>query len=169
VRYDTDDVSRVYFQDPADQRWHTLAWEHAIDVPVPFSAEALAYARRLALATGRHVDDRAALAQLLDRWDAGLTRNPTERRMAIRASQQRQARLAAETGLPAEIADLPAVRAVTGDGPGRPQPQRPAPVEIGDDDCEEDLDFLPADDPPGADGADGDDADYYASALGVLP
>ena len=49
---------------------------------MPFSAEALAYARRLALAEGRHVDERRALAELLDRWDAGLVRHPAERRMA---------------------------------------------------------------------------------------
>jgi transposase InsO family protein len=169
MRYDTDDVSRVYFQDPADRRWHTLTWEHATDVPVPFSAEALAYARRLALATGRHVDDRTALAQLLDRWDAGLTRNPTERRMAIRASQQRQARLTTAAGLSAEIEDLPTVRAVTGAAHHQPstRPQPPADAETsGDDDCEEDLDFLPADEPPDAEATP--EIDYYADALAVL-
>jgi hypothetical protein len=75
VRYDTDDVSRVYFQDPADNVWHELAWEHAQQVAVPFSAEALAYARRMVLAEGRHVDERRALTELLDRWDAGLVRH----------------------------------------------------------------------------------------------
>ena len=47
VRYDTDDISRIYFQDPADDTWHTLVWEHAIDVGVPFSADTLAFAGRL--------------------------------------------------------------------------------------------------------------------------
>ena len=48
-----------------------------------------------------------------------------------------------------------------------PRPQRPGSVEVGgDDDCEEDLDHLPADEPP-ADAVS--DADYYADALGVLP
>jgi Mu transposase, C-terminal len=84
VRYDTDDVSRVYFQDPADNTWHELAWEHAATVGVPFSADALAYARRLVLAEGRHADERRALAELLDRWDAGLVRHPSERRMTQR-------------------------------------------------------------------------------------
>ena len=86
---------RAWFQDPDGNAWHELAWEHAETVGVPFSADALAYARRLALAEGRHVDERRALAGLLDRWDAGLVRHPAERRMAVRASQQRAARLAA--------------------------------------------------------------------------
>ncbi|EHR53441.1 transposase InsO family protein [Saccharomonospora amisosensis] len=169
VRYDTDDVSRVYFQDPADQRWHTLAWEHATDVAVPFSADALTYARRLALTSARHVDDRAALAQLLHRFDAGLTRNPTERRLAIRASAQRHARLAAATGTSPEIAQLPTVRAVT--HPGQPTDEAPAGVESamtpevsGDDDCEEELDRCGADEP-----AEVSDEDFYAEALEVLP
>ena len=115
IRYDTDDVSRVYFQDPDGNAWHQLAWEHADPAGVPFSADALAYARRLALAGGRHVDERRALAELLDRWDAGLVRHPAERRMAVRASQQRAARLAAAGQDPlAEVAALPAVAALAG-------------------------------------------------------
>jgi hypothetical protein len=83
-------------------------------VGVPFSADALAYARRLVLAEGRHADERRALAELLDRWDAGLVRHPAERRMAIRASQQRSTRLAAAGhGTAAEVAALPTVAALT--------------------------------------------------------
>ena len=33
IRFDPDDVSRVYFQDPADDAWHTLPWEHAAGRP----------------------------------------------------------------------------------------------------------------------------------------
>ncbi len=36
VRYDPDDISKVYFCDPADRSWHTLVWEHADDIGVPF-------------------------------------------------------------------------------------------------------------------------------------
>ena len=152
VRYDTDDVSRIYFQDPADNAWHELAWEHAQQVAVPFSAEALAYSRRLVLAEGRHVDERRALAGLLERWDAGLVRHPAERRMAVRASQQRAARLAGCQDAIAEVAALPSVAAVTAvhetPGPG-------GPVAGGDDDSPGELDT--------------DDDDYYADALKVLP
>ncbi len=38
---------------------------------VPFSDEALAYARRLRRQTDRFPDDRRVLAELLERWDAG--------------------------------------------------------------------------------------------------
>ena len=50
--YDPDDVTRVWFQDPDDDSWHELAWEHADALGAPFSAEALAYARRLVAAEG---------------------------------------------------------------------------------------------------------------------
>jgi hypothetical protein len=152
VRYDTDDVSRIYFQDPADNAWHELAWEHAQQVAVPFSAEALAYARRLALTEGRHVDERRALAGLLDRWDAGLVRHPAERRMAIRASEQRAARMAAGQGTTAEVAALPSVAAVTA---MHETPGPDSPAAGGDDDSPGELD-------PGGE-------DYYADAFEVLP
>jgi len=93
LRYDPDDVSRIFFQDPSDHSWHTLRWEHAQDVPAPFSSEALAYARQLAAQRDRFPDDRRALADLLDRWQVGLASNPRERRMALRLSQQRAARV----------------------------------------------------------------------------
>jgi hypothetical protein len=95
IRTDCDDISRVYFQDPKANEWHTLLWAHHTEIGVPFSAEALAYARRLA------------------RKDAGLTRNPTERRMALRLSQQRNDRLMNATDEVASVTDLASVRAVT--------------------------------------------------------
>lgn len=148
VRYDPDDISKVYFCDPADNAWHTLVWEHAADVPVPFSAETLAYAKRLALVSGRHVDERRALAELLKRFDAGLVRNPVERRLALRASEQRQARLAAAAGSGemAEVVALPSVAAVS-----------EQMDLVGDDDRPEDLD----------DDAVSDE-EFYADAFGVI-
>jgi hypothetical protein len=151
-RPDTDDVSRIYFQDPDGNAWHELAWEHAQQVAVPFSAEALAYSRRLVLAEGRHVDEQRALASLLERWDAGLVRHPAERRMAIRVSQQRAARMAAGREAIAEVAALPSVAAVTATH------ETPGPDGLaagGDDDGPGELD-------PG-------DEDYYADAFEVLP
>lgn len=170
VRYDPDDASKIYFCDPGDreQVWHELAWEHAEDIGMPFSAEALAYARRLALASGRHVDARRALAELLDRWDAGLIRHPAERRMAIRASQQRQTRLdAAATGdAAAQIAVLPTVAAITAaDAPTTPLRAGHASA-AGDDDSAEELDI---DNEAGEVDADLTDDEFYADALGVLP
>ena len=89
LRVDPGDVSRVWFQDPADDAWHELRWEHADAVGGPFSSEALAYARQLAAATHRFPDTRRALAELLEQWGAGLAGNRAERRMALRLSEQR--------------------------------------------------------------------------------
>ena len=113
IRFDPDDVSRVFFQDPHTNEWHTLPWEHYSEITVPFSAEALAYARHLARQTDRFPDDRRALGELLERWDAGLTRNSTERRIALRLAQQRADRLQAEAERDASVTDLASVRAVT--------------------------------------------------------
>lgn len=164
VRYDTDDVSRVYFQDPADHTWHTLVWEHASEIAMPFAAETLAYARRLAIAAGRHVDDRLALVELLDRWDAGLVRHPAERRMAVRASAQRQARLEAAAGGAdaARVLALPAVAAI-GQPAQRTDEPRWTQQLAGDDDTDAELDTAAADEPAAV-----SDEDFYASALEVL-
>ncbi|MFD2794423.1 Mu transposase C-terminal domain-containing protein [Promicromonospora vindobonensis] len=152
VRYDTDDVSQIYFQDPADHTWHALVWEHHTAVAAPFSAEALAYSRRLALSSGRHADARVALAELLERWDAGLVRHPAERRMAIRASQQRQARLAA-AGPDPEVADLSTLHAITDPGP-EDAAVTPAGGVGGDDDTDDELDV--------------GDEEFYANAFEIL-
>ena len=156
LRYDTDDISRIYFQDPAGHTWHTLVWEHASEIGVPFAADTLAYARRLAIAAGRHVDDRLALAELLDRWDAGLIRHPAERRMAVRASAQRQARLEAATGGAGQLPALPAALAQPAAG------QQPADL-AGDDDTAAELDTAAADERPLV-----TDEDFYADALEML-
>ena len=67
VSVDTGDVTRVWFQDPSEHRWHPLAWEHAAELSRPFSAEAAAHARRLAATTHRFPDTKRALVELLDR------------------------------------------------------------------------------------------------------
>jgi transposase InsO family protein len=89
LRVDPGDVSRIWFQDLADDAWHELRWEHADAVGGPFSSEALAYARQLAAAAHRFPDTRRALAELLEQWGAGLAGNHAERRMALRLSEQR--------------------------------------------------------------------------------
>lgn len=169
VRFDTDDVSRIYFQDPADNRWHTLVWEHATDVGVPFSAETLTYARRLAAASDRHVDDRLALVELLQRWDAGLVRHPAERRMAVRASQQRQARLQATAGGvdAADVAALPAVRCMLdAREPALPSAAgQPAGDVGGDDDTDAEMDVFGGDETVNESVTD---EQFYADALQVL-
>ena len=162
-RFDPDNVSRLYFQDPADNAWHTLLWEHAQEIRAPFSGEVLAYARRLAAEEHRFPDERRALAELLERWDVGLARNPTERRMALRLSQQREARLRQEPPTAkADVIQLPGVRAVL-EANEEPPRTEPSPT-VGDDDAEDELE---ADAPDEALGVVSD-ADYYADAFESL-
>ena len=159
VRFDPDDVRRVFFQDPNSHEWHTLWWEHHRELAVPFSAETLAYARRLARQTERFPDDRRALGELLARWDAGLTRNPTERRMALRLAQQREDRLrAADEEQDATVTDLASVRAVA---------KRTGAVEV--DEPPSIGELLGDDDDPAELGAVADDeldGGYYGEAFG---
>jgi putative transposase len=91
IRVNPDDVRHVYFQDPSDQRWHRLAWEHEPGLGTPFSADAAAYARRLATGRGLGADPRRELAELLDRWKNGIVAGQTERRMAARLAGQHAA------------------------------------------------------------------------------
>ena len=159
IRFDPDDISRVFFQDPGSNEWQTLWWEHHNEITVPFSAEALAYARRLARQTDRFPDDRRALAELLERWDAGLTRNPTERRIALRLAQQRADRLQAAGKQGASVTDLASVRAVAERTDAAADGERDVPLDelVGDDDDPAELDAV-ADDEL--------DGDYYGEAFG---
>ena len=52
IRVNPDDVRWAYFQDPADDCWHRLEWEHAAGLGTPFSGEAARYARQLAARSG---------------------------------------------------------------------------------------------------------------------
>ena len=135
-------MSRVWFQDPADSQWHALRWEHAGAVGGPFSSEALACARQLALATHRFPDTRRALAELLEQWGAGLAGNRAERRMALRLSEQRL-RLVPEPPPAAASTSEPAIIAASGDD---------------DSDGELDAPF------PGEEPGDGP-GDFYADAM----
>jgi transposase InsO family protein len=146
IRVNPDDVRNVYFQDPADDRWHWLAWEHAAGLGTPFSAEAAGYARRLAASQDRWPDQRRALAGLLDRWDKGMVSDRRERRMAVRLSADRAA-------LPAEAG---AVAGPPADSPPPPARLHTVADVGGDDDNEEEI-F----DRPGGD-------DFYADAFEVI-
>lgn len=88
--YDPDDVRRIYFRDPEDGIWHTLHWHLKGAVGVPFSADALDYAKRLALqlSDGKRPDVEAAAAKLLADWGAARDLTPTERRVSARLASQ---------------------------------------------------------------------------------
>jgi transposase InsO family protein len=143
IRVNPDDVRFVYFQDPDDGSWHALQWEHAPALSMAFSAEAAAYARRLAARTGRHIDASETLGELLARWDQGLVTDRRERRMAVRLSAERAA---------LSLPTLPDQTTAT----ARPEltvvPDPPA----GDSDDEEEIFDAP------------EDEDYYADAFEVI-
>lgn len=138
-----DDVRFIYFQDPDDNLWHPLQWEHAPGLESAFSAEAALYARRLAARAGRHIDAGEALRELLGRWDQGMVTGRRERRMAVRLSAERNA-----LSLPA----LPEQDTACSQPVLRVVPDPP----VGDSDDEEEIFDAP------------DGEDYYADAFEVI-
>lgn len=86
IHVDPDDVSRVFFRDPQTKSWHPLWWEHLPMLGMPFSADTLAFAKRMAVEHDRFPDAATALAELLQRWQVGLSDTPAERRIALRAA-----------------------------------------------------------------------------------
>ncbi|MFI6731201.1 hypothetical protein [Streptomyces atratus] len=172
IAVDSGDITKAYFQDPKDRTWHVLDWEHAAALDGPVSREAVVYARRLAKKTHRFPDTKRALIELLDRWGAGLTRDRTERRMALRLSQDRL-RMVGEDEVPDEadvVASLPSLRRVAATGgpgasmdePGHANLRAVAATEQvpgGDDDEDDELEaVLPGEE----DIVANDDEDYYA-------
>lgn len=83
-----DDLTRIYFHDPDDSSWHTLYWQHASASTMPFSLDALEFAKKIALEPRNEVDVAEALDALLDRWGAGRASTPTERRISARLAAQ---------------------------------------------------------------------------------
>jgi putative transposase len=157
IRVNPDDVRYVYFQDPADDRWHRLAWEHEPGLSTPFSADAAAYARRLAAGKGLAADPVRELATLLARWKDGIIAGQRERRMAARLVGQYTALpLAAEPSDPSSAQ------------PSAPGSPPPAGGEGDGDDKDERLLQIVSDD-DAADLTDNDgDEDFYADAFEVL-
>lgn len=85
---DPDNINHIYFRDPETHVWHRLTWEHAAVADMPFSEDALEYARRLAAKKYRYSNDRLAVTDLLERWKLGLGTTPAERRIALRQSRE---------------------------------------------------------------------------------
>lgn len=88
IHCDPDDITKVYFRRPDERTWHTLVWEHAPSIDMPFSEDALLYARKLAASKYRFPNDRLAVADLLERWNIGLGSTRVERRIALRMSRE---------------------------------------------------------------------------------
>lgn len=91
IHVDPDDISRVYIRHPETREWHELLWEHATDVPMPFSDDTLHFARTTFSRDHDFVDDRMALLDLFNRWQLGMGTSPAERRMALRLARQEAA------------------------------------------------------------------------------
>ncbi|MFI9388961.1 hypothetical protein ACIG5F_47770, partial [Kutzneria sp. NPDC052558] len=157
---DPDDITRVYFRDPHEHRWHTLRWEHAPTLDMPLSEDALVFARRLATAKYTYPDDKVAVADLLERWNLGLGTTLAERRMALRLSRE-QAAIDLPAPSPEQtVSSLPSVArvlAATSEPASTPtrevseEPDERA-TQMGDDDTD-DLEDLDA------------DRDFYADAF----
>jgi hypothetical protein len=160
---DPDDVTRIYFRD-LDGQWHSLTWEHAPSLEMPLSADALAFARKLAASRYRYPDDRIAVADLLERWKIGLATTPAERRMALRMSrEQKDLEIpddTAVTSLPSVQKVLQGTRPPEDEDAGEDSKAQEGVPEMGDDDAE-DLETLEAEENSLV-----DDDDFYSDALG---
>jgi transposase InsO family protein len=147
IRINPDDVRFAWFQDPADDSWHRLEWEHTAGLGMPFSGEAARYAHQLAVRQDRWPDPGKALDELLARWDQGMVTGRRERRMAVRLSAERAALpVPAGEDPAAAVALLPGVAALA----GRHAPARLAPAAqdcpAGDDDDAGEIFDQPEDD-----------------------
>jgi hypothetical protein len=85
---DPTDIRRIFFRDPEDHTWHVLEWELKSAVDVPFSADALEHAKKLALEPRDRHNLVRVVAQLLESWGAGRHLSPAERRTSARAVAQ---------------------------------------------------------------------------------
>jgi transposase InsO family protein len=157
IRLNPGDVRFAYFQDPADDSWHRLEWEHATGLGTPFSSEAARYARQLATRQDRWPDTGQALTDLLARWDQGMVTGRRERRMAIRLAAERAA-----------LPD-PASMEASGQGARLPGTTVPGPQPLAGEAA---LHAVPAaagdDDDPDEIFDDPDDGDFYADAFEIL-
>jgi len=154
LRINPDDVRWAWFQDPADNSWHRLEWEHAAGLGTPFSGEAARYARQLAARHDRHPDAEQALAGLLARWDQGMVTGRRERRMAVRLAAERAALPDPAARQAARIAVFPQA---ADDG------EEPPPVVLSAV-----PGFVNDDDERGEACGDPGDDDFYADAFEVL-
>lgn len=146
IYIDPDNITKAYFRDPTDRRWHVLAWEHAPALDIPLSDEALRFARQLAAAKYTFPDDKIAVADLLERWKIGLGTSVAERRLALRISREQAA------------IDLPIVEQ-------SPVEQLPSVRHVLEAATETDSVSLEEREPPGGDDDDEDELDFYADAL----
>lgn len=113
IRVDPRDLHRVWFQDPADERFVELGWRHARDVGRPFGGSALSYVKRLLVESGMRRPSEEELATELARLlhelsDEDLFRDRRARREAVRQAVIAEQRRAPAPEPVAQIAPAPA-------------------------------------------------------------
>ncbi len=148
VHYHPDDVSRVYFRDPTDRTWHPLMWEYAGALTAPFGDDALAFGRALAREKYSYPNDELAMELLLERWNLGLGKTPTERRLALRQSREDELLCATSDSTQQLVQALSSVQQASPDqtaeetavDTGRPPAEEPPHDDCGDDDSFDDPD-----------------------------
>ncbi|MEB3020034.1 Mu transposase C-terminal domain-containing protein [[Mycobacterium] crassicus] len=152
--YHPDDISRIYFRDPRDREWYPLMWEHAGALTAPFGDDALAFARGLAREKYTYPNDELAMELLLERWNLGLGKTPTERRLALRQSREDELLCAATDSTQQMVQALSSVR-------------QALPDQTSEDEAD-DTERSPADEPRhddcGDDDSSDDPDDFYATA-----
>ncbi|MER5864573.1 transposase [Kitasatospora sp. NPDC002040] len=91
IRYDPRNLLHSYFLDPADGRWHTLRWIHALAEHQPFTDITLRVAKQQVEQRGgspaEQTEVAAALVELQNRTDAPETWR-TDRKRLVRDSQR---------------------------------------------------------------------------------
>jgi hypothetical protein len=134
IHIDPDNISRVYIRHPETREWHELLWEHAAEIPMPFSEDTLHFARQFFSRDHDFIDDQKALLDLFDRWQLGMGKSPAERRMALRLARQ-EAALSNQVGNDdaESVAALTSVKALPQVRPGG-FPTEGSLYEDGDDD-----------------------------------
>lgn len=161
-----DDLRHIYFRDPDDGVWHTLTWDRIRDMDLPFSVDALDFAKRLVLASEDVTDIPAAVSLVLSNWGAGQELTPAERRASARLNaahrrveapdEMTSLRLAQTLleehrkegeGFAAELAGVPLSTLAI------------AAPEHGDDDLDDEIDVTEY---------DFEESEFYATALGDL-
>ncbi|GAA1589882.1 helix-turn-helix domain-containing protein [Actinoplanes couchii] len=91
IYVDEDDITKVYFQDHLTKRWSALNWEHAPNLNMPLSRDAMRFGRKLAASKYRYPNDQLVVGDLLERWNLGLGTTKAERRIALRAARDQVA------------------------------------------------------------------------------
>lgn len=86
--FNPDDMTRIYFHDPDDRQWHTLLWNRAAELNMPFGLDALEYAKSIAETRAGKKDVERALVDLLRRLGISRGDNPREKLIAARAVAQ---------------------------------------------------------------------------------